>query len=56
MERDSRRMLYMGHGKRDVTDLYEKHEVAAFLAGDAEKLKALVGATETPTLTVEKRA
>jgi integrase len=52
----TRRMLYMGHGNRDVTDHYERHEVAAYLSGDAEKLKALIGATEIPVLTVEKRA
>lgn len=39
----TRRRLYMGHGARDVTDLYEVHEVAAFLHDDADKLRALVG-------------
>lgn len=35
----TRRILYMGHAsKGDVTFLYEKHEVAAFLKADREKL------------------
>lgn len=38
----TRRKLYMGHGARDVTDLYERHEVDAFLADDAAKLCALL--------------
>lgn len=48
----TRRRLYMGHGKRDVTDLYERHEVAAFLVEDAEKLRAFVGATEPSGLRI----
>lgn len=39
----TRRRLYMGHGAADVTDLYEEHEVAAFLAQDAERLLAYLG-------------
>lgn len=39
----TRRRGYMGHGAKDVTDLYEKHEVTAYLAGDGEKLRAVVG-------------
>lgn len=35
----TRRKLYMGHGVKDVTDLYERHEVSAFLAEDAKKLE-----------------
>lgn len=35
----TRRRLYMGHGKRDVTDLYEFHEVQAFLADDGAALR-----------------
>lgn len=46
----ARRKMYLGHGKKDVTDLYERHEVAAFLQGDAEKLRSFVGATEQPGL------
>lgn len=52
----TRRRLYMGHGKKDVTDLYEKHEVAAFLAEDAEKLRRVVGAVDTGLLELVKRA
>jgi len=39
----TRRRLYLGHGASDVTDLYEAHEVRAFLAADAEKLRAFLG-------------
>jgi hypothetical protein len=34
----TRRKLYLGHAAGDVTDLYERHEVQAFLAEDARKL------------------
>lgn len=40
----ARRMMYLGHGTKDVTDLYEKHQVAQFLAEDAEKLRGFIGA------------
>ena len=33
----------MGHKGGDVTDLYEWHEVKAFLAEDAAKLRAFIG-------------
>jgi len=39
----TRRRLYMGHGAGDVTDLYEQHEVTAFLVEDATKLRAFAG-------------
>jgi hypothetical protein len=39
----TRRRIYMGHGAQDILDLYEEHEVAAFLAEDAEKLRAFIG-------------
>jgi len=35
----TRRRIYLGHGAGDVTDLYEAHEVAAFLVEDAERLQ-----------------
>lgn len=38
----TRRRLYLGHGNADVTDLYEWSDVAAFLATDAEKLRAYI--------------
>lgn len=41
----TRRRLYMGHGEKDVTDLYEQHEVAEYLAEDAEKLRRHLGIT-----------
>ncbi|HXI14770.1 MAG TPA: hypothetical protein VNM48_00265, partial [Chloroflexota bacterium] len=50
----TRRMLYMGHGKRDVTDLYEHHEVTAFLGEDAERLERYLAATEKKTLELVK--
>lgn len=41
----TRRKLYLGHGVKDITDGYERHEIAAFLADDAGKLRALLGAS-----------
>lgn len=49
----TRRRLYMGHGNKDLTDLYEWHEVTAFLADDAAKIRAFVG-SETPGLKIAK--
>jgi integrase len=46
----ARRRLYLGHGAKDVTDLYEAHEVTAFLAEDATKLREFLGLPDpTPT-------
>lgn len=39
----TRRRMYLGHGKKDVTDLYERREVDAFLAEDAERLRLSLG-------------
>lgn len=51
----TRRKLYLGHGAGDVTGLYELHEVAAFLAEDAQKLRVFLGApTEPHTMTLHK--
>lgn len=52
----TRRRLYMGHGEKDVTDMYEAHEVGSFLADDAVKLRAFVGLGEptAPALRVVK--
>lgn len=52
----ARRMMYLGHGKKDVTDLYEQHEVQAFLLEDAEKLRRFIGATETAGLQLVETA
>jgi integrase len=52
----TRRKLYMGHGARDVTDLYERREVERFLSADSEKLSRFIGATEAPLLRLEKKA
>jgi integrase len=56
----TRRRLYLGHGAGDVTGLYELHEVTAFLAEDALKLRSYLGLSEpahtkTHTMTLEKR-
>lgn len=50
----TRRKMYLGHGMRDVTDLYERQEVAQFLREDGDKLKAYMvaqGAVEQGTRT-----
>jgi hypothetical protein len=39
----TRRRMYLGHGKKDVTDLYERREVDAFLAEDAERMRLFLG-------------
>lgn len=39
----TRRRMYLGHGIKDVTDLYERTDVERFLAEDGEKLRAKVG-------------
>lgn len=38
----TRRQLYLGHGAKDITDLYERHEVDAFLKDDGAKLRAWI--------------
>ena len=38
-----RREVYRGHGKRDVGDLYERYEVAAYLRDDAQNMRVLLG-------------
>lgn len=38
----TRRLLYMGHGTRDVTDLYERYQIEEFLGADAAKLRAFL--------------
>jgi len=35
--------MYLGHGASSVTDLYERHQVDAFLAEDAERLRGVLG-------------
>jgi integrase len=39
----TRRRLYLGHGARSVTDLYERHQVEAFLAEDGTRLRSFIG-------------
>lgn len=50
----TRRRLYMGHGEKDVTDIYEKRDIVRFLAEDASRLRKHVGATEKPSLSIMK--
>lgn len=38
----TRRMAYLGHGKTDVTDIYEVHDVEKYLIEDADTFKAFV--------------
>lgn len=52
----ARRKMYMGHSAGDVTGLYERHEVDAFLREDAQKLRKFLGLPPTisPTLALHK--
>lgn len=49
----ARRKLYMGHGATDVTDLYEWHEVEAFLKDDGATIRAFLGLSPTVPHTIE---
>jgi hypothetical protein len=51
----SRRRQYMGHASGDVTDIYERHEVAQYLREDAARLDALVRSGEKETFKLEDR-
>lgn len=48
----TRRKLYLGHGTKDVTDLYELHEVHGFLVEDASKLRAQLNLSPTKAHTM----
>jgi hypothetical protein len=37
-----RRLLDLGHGKQDVTDRYERYQIAEFLREDARRMRALL--------------
>ena len=50
----TRRKLYLGHGQTDVTDLYEWHEVKAFVAEDRAKLQAYIGQEQRNAVRVMK--
>lgn len=39
----TRRRMYLGHGRRDITDLYEEADVRAFLGEDGERLRRFLG-------------
>lgn len=53
----TRRRLYLGHAAGDVTDLYEEHEVEAFLAEDATRVRTyLAGAIPATDAAREVRA
>jgi hypothetical protein len=43
----TRRRLYLGHGAGDVTDLYELHEVAAFLIEDGARIRTFLSLRHT---------
>lgn len=51
----TRRRQYMGHSTKDVTDLYEAHEVENYLIEDAKRLERFVRAGEKDTLKLEER-
>lgn len=51
----TRRQLYLGHGAKDVTDLYERHEVVAFLKGDAKKLRRHLNLSHTKSHTTARK-
>lgn len=42
----TRRRIYMGHGTKDVTDLYENAEVTRYLVEDAGRLSRFLGLSE----------
>lgn len=46
----TRRRLYMGHGAKDVTDLYERHDVMAFLLEDRDRLAKFLNEESTLSL------
>ena len=48
-----RRKMYAGHRTGDVTELYERHELAGFLDDDATKIRAYLGG-DLPHLQVVK--
>lgn len=39
----TRRKMYPGHGATDVQDFYERHELDAYLAADAERMRGHIG-------------
>jgi len=39
----TRRMMYLGHGAKDVTDRYEKRDITQFLAEDRDRLVRVLG-------------
>jgi hypothetical protein len=45
----------MGHATGDVTELYERHEIEAYLVADAKKLREWAGLPD-PTVTTLKLA
>jgi len=50
----TRRLLYMGHGVRDVTDLYERYQINEFLATDTAKLAAFLKSSPRENPRVKK--
>ena len=39
----TRRRMYLGHGGKDITDVYEEYEIASRLREDAERIKEVLG-------------
>lgn len=50
----TRRRIYMGHGKKDVLDLYETKDIRRFLAEDSNRLRKHVGIKDRQPLTLVK--
>jgi hypothetical protein len=46
----TRRILYLGHGVKDITFLYEEYEITEFLSGDRARLLAELGPEQTLSL------
>lgn len=49
----TRRRMYIGHGAKDVSDLYEQVEIAQFLREDGDRLRAWIAKQGAPRVTEE---
>lgn len=52
----TRRRIYRGHGMKDIGDLYEHHEITAFLIEDAGTIQTFLGLSHTAGHTVTPEA
>jgi integrase len=50
----ARRRAYMGHAAGDVTDLYERSEIDAYLASDAKQIRQYLGLNEPAPTTLRQ--